>query len=78
MELVRTTIRIKKNLKREAEKLAHDKETSFQEVVNDALLVYLTTQPRKVQKIEFITHDFGDAFDNLKRSDYYGEPHADR
>lgn len=75
MQLVRTTIRLEKPIKRQAEKLAFNKELTFQRVVNDALREYLQKQAKKKAGVFFIpTHDLGTPLDNLKRSDYYDEP----
>jgi len=73
--LVKTTLRIKENLKKAAEKVAFEEDKSLQEVVNRAIEAYLETQGRrKAKKIVFKTHDLGVPLDNLTRSDYYPEP----
>jgi hypothetical protein len=75
MQLVRTTLRIKKDLKKEAEMLALKKDQSFQELLNQALAQYLTKEAKiEAKKIVFHTHDFGVPIDNLTRDDIYGEP----
>ena len=73
--LVRTTLRLKENLKKDAEKRALEENTSLQNIFNNALESYLEKQAKiKAKKIIFKTHDFGVPLDNLKRSDYYPDP----
>lgn len=75
MQLVRTTVRLQALVKKQAEKLAFEKELTFQHVVNDALKEYVQKQAKKTaKKIVFFTHDLGVPLDNLRRSDYYDEP----
>lgn len=72
MQLQRTTLRIKPHLKKSAEKLAWQQDTTFQEIVNRALENYLETKAKKqAKKIVFKTHDLGVALDRLVRADYY-------
>jgi hypothetical protein len=72
MNLTRTTLRINSSLKREAEKRAHEQNTTLQAIFNDALSEYLDNQSRnKAKQIIFRTHDLGTPLDNLDRSHYY-------
>ena len=78
MKLTRTTIRIQTDLKKAAEKVAIDMDTSFQDVVNRALEDFIEKlEEKKVKKIIFKTHDFGEPIDNLVRDDFYPEPKSD-
>lgn len=73
--LVRTTLRIKENLKKTAEKKALQENTTLQEIFNRALENYLKTEAKKeAKKIIFKTHDLGMPLDNLRREDFYPEP----
>ena len=73
--LVRTTLRLKENLKRDAEKRAFEENTSLQEIFNKALEAYLDKEARKqARKIIFKTHDLGVPLDNLTRDDFYPDP----
>lgn len=75
MQLVRTTLRIKKDLKKEVEMFALKKDQTFQEVLNQALTQYLTREARAdAKKIVFHTHDFGAPIENLTRDDIYDMP----
>ena len=72
MQLIRTTLRIKPHLKKSAEKLAWQEDTTIQKIVNSALENYLTAKAKKqAKKIVFKTHDLGVALDRLNRADYY-------
>ncbi len=73
--LTRTTLRLKTDLKKTAEKLAIEENTSLQEIFNRALGHYLENMAkREAKKIIFKTHDLGKPLDNLKRADYYSKP----
>ena len=73
--LIRTTLRIKENLKKSAEQKALQDDITLQEVFNRALEYYLQNEAKKeAKKIVFKTHDFGVPLDNLRRKDYYPEP----
>ena len=73
--LIRTTLRIKENLKKDAERKALQDDVTLQEIFNRALEVYLEKEAKiEAKKIVFKTHDFGRSLDNLKRSDYYPKP----
>ena len=75
MELVRTTLRIKKNLKVAAERIAVQDETTLQDVMNRALSDFVDKNARsRAKRIRFITHDLGVPLDNLTRDDYYDDP----
>ena len=77
MQLIRTTIRIEKRLKKEAQRLAMEENKTFQDVIHKALSHYLKERAKnKSKKIKFITHDLGVPLDNLTRSDYYDEPNS--
>jgi len=73
--LVRTTLRLKENIKRSAEKRAHEQNTTLQEIFNNALEDYLDKEAKKyAKKIVLKKHDLGVPLDNLRRKDYYDEP----
>ena len=70
--LVRTTLRIKENLKKSAEFKALQDDMSLQDVFNRALEHYLDNEAKiEAKKLVFKTHDLGKPLDNLKRVDYY-------
>ena len=70
--LVRTTLRLKQNLKKSAEQKALKMNVTLQELFNNALAHYLEHDAKDTaKKIVFKTHDLGTPLDNLKRSDYY-------
>jgi len=73
--LIRTTLRLKENIKRSAEKKAHEDNTTLQDIFNRALEEYLQKDAKKqAKKIVFKTHDLGVPLDNLRREDFYDEP----
>jgi len=73
--LVRTTLRLKENLKKTAEKKALEENLTLQEVFNRALEVYLEREAKKqAKKIVFKTHNLGQPLNNLKRADFYPKP----
>ena len=75
MQMQRTTIRFYRNLKKEAERRAVERDTTFQSIVNDALRLYLRTDTKKQAKqLVFRTHDIGVGLDGLTREDYYDDP----
>lgn len=75
MQLIRTTLRLKENLKKRAEKKAFDENVSLQAIFNAALELYLDQQAkRQAKKIVFKTHDLGVPLDNLRREDFYPDP----
>lgn len=75
MQLVRTTIRLNRYLKKFAEHKALQDNTSLQHIVNLALQKYLENEGKKeAKKIVFKTHHLGKALDNLTRDDYYQDP----
>lgn len=75
MQLIRTTLRIKTNLKKAAEKKAVEEDISLQDIFNQALEDYLDKKALgKAKELVFKTHDLGKPLDNLRRSDYYAEP----
>ncbi len=72
--LTRTTLRIKTNLKKTAEKIAVEENTTLQYLFNRALEDYLETKARRIaKKIVFKTHNLGKPLDNLKRKDFYSD-----
>lgn len=73
--LVRTTLRIREDLKKNAERKALQDDVTLQDIFNRALEDYLNKEAKEeAKKIVFKTHDFGVPLDNLKRKDYYPEP----
>ena len=73
--LVRTTLRLKENLKKTAEKKALEENTTLQEIFNRALENYLNQDAkRQAKKIIFKTHHLGVNLDNLTRDDFYPDP----
>lgn len=78
MELIRTTLRIEKNLKKEVEKMAIERGLTFQYIFNEALRKAITQQNEKrlktKQKLKFIVKDMGDMPNTLTRSFYYDDP----
>lgn len=78
MQLVRTTLRLKENLKRQAEKRAFDERTTLQNLFNRALESYLEKEAKKeAKKIVFKVHNLGVPLDNLTRDDIYPDPNPD-
>lgn len=75
MQLVRTTLRLREQLKKEAERKALEDNTSLQEIFNLALERYLEDEGKKAaKKIVFKTHNLGAHLDNLTRDDFYSDP----
>ena len=75
MQLIRTTIRLKSQLKKIAEHKALEENSTLQEIVNTALEKYLDSEGKKEAKqIIFKTHHLGEPLDNLTRDDYYQDP----
>jgi len=75
MQLIRTTVRLKQNLKKQAEKKALEENTSLQTILNRALEFYLDRKAKhQAKKIIFKTHDLGVPLDNLRRKDFYPSP----
>lgn len=75
MQLIRTTLRLEKNLKKRADRKALEENMTLQAIFNRALEVYLDQQvKRNAKKIIFKTHNLGVALDNLTRDDFYPEP----
>ena len=70
--LVRTTLRIKENLKRMAQRKALQEDLTLQEIFNRALGDYLEKEAiKKAKTIVFRTHHLGEPLDNLTRDDFY-------
>lgn len=73
--LVRTTLRLEENLKKDAQRKALEEDTTLQGIFNKALESYLQNQAKKeAKKIVFKTYHLGKDLDNLTRSDYYPDP----
>ncbi len=73
--LIRTTLRLKENLKKNAELKALQDDVTLQEVFNRALEEYLERSAKsKAKKIVFKSHDLGEPLDNLTRDDFYTDP----
>lgn len=80
MQLIRTTVRLRPDLKKAAERKALEEETTFGHIVHCALEDYLArAATRKARRLVFHTHDLGVPLDHLTRDDYYADPatHAD-
>lgn len=73
--LIRTTLRLKEDLKKTAEKKALQDDVTLQEIFNNALAEYLEKDARfEAKKIIFKTHHLGEPLDNLTRDDFYPDP----
>lgn len=73
--LVRTTLRIPKDLKKQAELKALADDVSLQEVFNRALKSYFEKDAKKkAKKLVFKTHNLGTPLDKLTRDDFYDSP----
>ena len=73
--LVRTTLRIKENLKKSAEKLARENDATLQDIFNSALADYLDkSAKKKAKKLIIKPFNLGVPLDNLTREDYYDDP----
>lgn len=73
--LIRTSLRIKENLKKTAEHKALQENTTLQAIFNRALEEYLDKDARKkATDIIFRTHHLGASLDNLTRDDFYPNP----
>ena len=75
MQLLRTTLRLKENLKKRAQKKALEENASLQDIFNRALEQYLEKDSKRLaKKIIFKTHNLGKDLDNLTRDDFYPDP----
>jgi hypothetical protein len=75
MQLQRTTLRIKTDLKKAAEKKALEENISLQEIFNLALEDFLKKNAKKeAKKIIFKAQHLGEPLDNLTRDDFYPDP----
>lgn len=73
--LIRTSLRIRENLKKEAERRALQDNLTLQELFNNALEHYLGKKAKaEAKKIVFKTHRLGEPLDNLTRDDFYPDP----
>lgn len=71
---IRTTLRLRKDLKKQADDMAHAQETTLQDIFNKALESYLNQEAKKkAKRIVFKTHNLGKELDNLTRDDIYGD-----
>ncbi|MBI4066483.1 hypothetical protein HY411_02090 [Candidatus Gottesmanbacteria bacterium] len=75
MQLVRTTVRLRPDIKKAAERKAVEEDTTFGYIVHRALEDYLAkAATHKARRLVFHTHDLGVPLDNLTRDDYYPDP----
>lgn len=75
MQLIRTTLRLRPDLKKATERKALEEDTTFGYIVHRALEEYLArAATRKARRLVFHTHDLGVPLDNLTRDDYYPNP----
>jgi|GEM_PF-3980418 len=76
MELIRTTLRIEKNLKKQVEKQAFEQGVTLQSIFNEALrsAVNKKTQNIKPKKIRFYDQEIKNIPVNLTRNDFYDDP----
>ena len=75
MQLTRTTLRLRTSLKKDAEILAIEENTSLQEILNRALQKYLETASKNhARKLVIKTLDLGVPLDYLTRDDFYPDP----
>ncbi|OGK46433.1 hypothetical protein A2963_01540 [Candidatus Roizmanbacteria bacterium RIFCSPLOWO2_01_FULL_40_13] len=74
MQLIRTTLRIKENLKEALEKRALEEKKTLQDLFNAAIEKFIHEEAeKKAKRIIFRTHDLGEKLDNLRRKDYYSD-----
>ena len=74
MQLIRTTLRIRENLKEALEKQALQEKKTLQELFNNAIEHFLQVKAqRKAKKIIFKTHNLGINLNGLRRKDYYSD-----
>lgn len=72
---IRTTLRLRKDLKKMADQMALKEDTTLQAIFNKALENYLNQEDKKeAKKIVFKTYHLGKQFDNITRDDIYGDP----
>lgn len=75
MELEKTTLRINRNLKKQAHKLATKQNTTLQHIFNQALLYYMNTlhdEKRQEEPFRIKTFNIG-VKDLPRRSELYGD-----
>lgn len=71
----RTTLRLDEQLKKQAERVAIEENTTLQDVFNQALAQFLDQKAQaKARKIVFKTHNLGRPLDKLTRKDFYPNP----
>jgi hypothetical protein len=72
MQMVRTTLRIDKELMKTAKRIALEKDETLQNIFNQALSDFIKNKAKKkAKKIVFETVDLGIPFDDLTRNNYY-------
>lgn len=70
--MIRTSVRLKENLKRIVERRAMEENTTLQEIFNRALEAYLEEDAKRwAKRIVFKTHNLGKPLDGLRRKDFY-------
>ena len=75
MQLVRTTLRLNKELKKRAEEIALEENTTLQSIFNQALLEHLAKRKNNKNKpIKIKSFNLGAGLDSLTRDDIYGKP----
>lgn len=75
MEMVRTSLRLKKQLKKTAERKALEQNTTLQEIFNEALALYLKRiDEQKAKSLIFHDKAIDKQLDNLTRDDIYPNP----
>jgi hypothetical protein len=76
MALIRTTLRIEQNLKKEAEKMALEQGLTLQYIFNEALRNAVTTKKPTTKKPDVIFYDKAiiGMPENLTRDDFYENP----
>lgn len=76
MTLVRTTLRLEKNLKKQAEKIALEKGITLQSMVNNALrnAIKPSKSKKKTDKVKFFDTKITRLPKNLTRNHFYENP----
>ena len=76
MALVRTTLRIEKNLKLQAQKMALEQGLTLQYIFNEALRKVVTNENKLTTKpeIKFFDKNMGNMPDILTRDYFYDDP----
>lgn len=72
MTNTRTTVKLITSLKKAAEKVAIEEDTTLQHIINIALEQYFVNRSKQSTKKFIIpTYDLGKPLDNLTRDDFY-------